>query len=981
MLLQSKTVYLPCLLLGIVYMSVPLQRSGHAAEPLSLTLQSQREASSGTGKFLPVQQAENWNPAETAIIVCDVWDYHHCLNAVRRLEEFAPRLDAVLQKAREQGVTIIHSPSDCMPAYAGHPARTRAMTAPQANHVPHAVESWCSQIPAEERALYPIDQSDGGEDDDPAEHAAWQKKLIELGRNPNLPWQRQSDLISIDADRDFISDRGDEVWNVLESRGIKNVILTGVHVNMCVLGRPFGLRQMARNGKRVVLMRDMTDAMYNPQRWPYVSHFTGNDLIISHIERYICPTITSDQILGGQPFRFSKDTRPHVVIIIAEKPYETHQTLSNFAVRSLGKDFRVTLLHAEDENPNSIPGFAAIQDADLLLLSVRRRVLPQADMALLRNYISSGKPVIGLRTSSHAFALRNADVPAGFADWPEFDAEVFGGNYHGSHPDALRSTIKFSTLGDQHELATGITGMPFVQGGHQYQTGPLKAGTSVILEGHVEGHAADPVAWTYQRSDGGHSFYVALGHPDDFQQTALVRLLTNAVYWGTSQPIPASIPSLTPEQEYRQHWVNVHVPAIWESASHGVLKEVDEPGWYRCVLYLPQDWIATTDAPLALHMKNTAPKEAIRAWVNGEELTQRTANTFDINQESIVAGDYNLLTIFVPGPAAALTVAPEVQTGQQQLQLAGRWQFRLGEANAGFENMPLPAKFGGGADIVFSPEEPLWQARPVTRPGEFTPGIEGPASDRHGNIYAVNYRQQGTIGRVTPDGVGEVFVRLPGQSVGNGIRFGPQGQMYVADYVNHNIWKINPETREQTRLAHQDKMNQPNDIAIADDGTLYASDPNWKESTGQLWRIDPDGTTTLLAKDLGTTNGLDLSPDGQTLYVNESVQRNVWAFTITNEKTLTDKRLIRQFPDHGFDGMRVDIDGNLYITRYGKGTVVKMTPQGEILREINVLGTRPSNLCFGGPDGRSIYVTEVESTRLVTFRVDRPGRSWNQFRQ
>ncbi|MBC7966366.1 MAG: isochorismatase family protein, partial [Fuerstia sp.] len=107
----------------------------------------------------------------------------------------------------------------------------------------------------------------------------------------------------------YISDKGDEVWNILQSRGIKNVILVGVHTNMCVLGRPFGLRQMVRSGKNVALMRDMTDCMYNPKRWPFVDHFTGNDLIVSHVERFVCPTITSDQILGGQPFRSKYDAR------------------------------------------------------------------------------------------------------------------------------------------------------------------------------------------------------------------------------------------------------------------------------------------------------------------------------------------------------------------------------------------------------------------------------------------------------------------------------------------------------------------------------------------------------------------------------------------------------------------------------------------------------------------------------------------------
>ncbi|MEO6785914.1 MAG: GDSL-type esterase/lipase family protein, partial [Chthoniobacteraceae bacterium] len=112
----------------------------------------------------------------------------------------------------------------------------------------------------------------------------------------------------IDQDRDAISDSGTEIWNLLEARGIQNVILMGVHLNMCVTGRPFGLRQMAKNGKHVVLMRDLTDSMYNPQRWPFVSHERGTELFIQHVEKRICPTITSDQILGGKPFAFSAAT-------------------------------------------------------------------------------------------------------------------------------------------------------------------------------------------------------------------------------------------------------------------------------------------------------------------------------------------------------------------------------------------------------------------------------------------------------------------------------------------------------------------------------------------------------------------------------------------------------------------------------------------------------------------------------------------------
>ncbi len=291
------------------------------------------------------------------------------------------------------------------------------------------------------------------------------------------------------------------------------------------------------------------------------------------------------------------------------------------------------------------------------------------------------------------------------------------------------------------------------------------------------------------------------------------------------------------------------------------------------------------------------------------------------------------------------------------------------------------AAVGMMAAVSGQAAELLWVAKPLTQVGEFTKGIEGPACDKDGNIFAVNFGEQQTIGRVTPSGKGELFVKLPGKSVGNGIRFNREGAMFVADYVGHNVLRIEPKTKAIKVFAHEPGMSQPNDLAIAPDGTLYASDPNWKEGTGQLWRISTEGKFTREAKDMGTTNGVEVSPDGKRLYVNESKQRKVWVFDIKADGSLANKRLFTEFPDHGFDGMRCDVDGNLYITRYGKGTVVKVSPRGWILREIHVLGARPSNICFGGPDGRTAYVTEVEHTRLVSFRVDRPGLAWKRWRE
>jgi len=278
-----------------------------------------------------------------------------------------------------------------------------------------------------------------------------------------------------------------------------------------------------------------------------------------------------------------------------------------------------------------------------------------------------------------------------------------------------------------------------------------------------------------------------------------------------------------------------------------------------------------------------------------------------------------------------------------------------------------------------SAQERLYEPTPLTEVNSFTGEIEGPAVDRAGNIYAVSFARKPTIGRVTPDGKAELFLDMPGGSLANGIRFDRQGRMFVADYANHNVLLVDVVTRAVRTFAHNPDMNQPNDLAITAAGELYASDPNWKDGTGQIWFIDRKGNMRRVASGMGTTNGIDISPDGRTLYVNESVQRNIWAFRIEPGGALTGKRLLIRFPDHSFDGMRVDVDGNLYATRHGKGVVAKISPDGRLIREIPVLGSKPSNICFGGPDGRTAYVTEMEKGRLVQFRVERPGLEWTRW--
>jgi nicotinamidase-related amidase/type 1 glutamine amidotransferase len=533
---QSSTALLTVVSLAVLLL-FGLANHSEAAEgqALKLQLRSRTETAKDSGRFHTVTRAESWNANQTAIIVCDMWDYHHCLNAVRRGTEMAPRMNEVLKNAREQGATIIHAPSSCTATYADHAARKRAQAIKRVDKLPLEIGKWCYKIPEEERGKYPIDQTDGGEDDDLVEHAAWAKKLAAMGRNPKAPWKAQMDALEIDADRDFISDNGEEIWSILERKGCKNVILLGVHTNMCVLGRPFGLRQMAKNGKNVVLMRDMTDTMYNPQKSPFVSHFTGTDLIVEHIEKWVCPTITSDQILGGKPFRFKKDTRPHVAIVIAEQEYLTNETLPPFALDHLGKEFKVSFVFANEKERNDLPGIDVLNDADVLLLSVRRRVLPPGQMSVVRKYLESGKPIVGIRTANHALLLRKQAPPKGFESWDTWDADIFGGSYTNHYGEGPDVTVSVANGRRAHAILKGVNAISIRGKGSLYVVNPLAKSATPLLIGAISEKAPETIAWANRTKFGGKSFYTSLGHIDDFAQPEFRKLLANAVRWAASK--------------------------------------------------------------------------------------------------------------------------------------------------------------------------------------------------------------------------------------------------------------------------------------------------------------------------------------------------------------------------------------------------------------------------------------------------------------
>jgi len=282
----------PRLLSLLVVVALAASALAQQGTAFRLPARERAEIAHGAGEFQVIEKTLDWNPRQTALVICDMWDTHTCPNSAARVAEMAPRVNDFAGAARAQGVLIIHCPSDTMAFYQDHPGRKLAQAAPPAIP-PVPLQRWCALDLTREAAL-PIDDSDGGCDGE----RTWKK-------GDPYPWTRQHPAIEI-RPGDAITDSA-EAYNLMQQRGIGNVLVCGVHLNMCVLGRPFAIRQMVQQGLRVALVRDLTDTMYNPARAPYVSHFAGTRLVVAHVEKYWCPTMTSDALLGGGPFRFRGD--------------------------------------------------------------------------------------------------------------------------------------------------------------------------------------------------------------------------------------------------------------------------------------------------------------------------------------------------------------------------------------------------------------------------------------------------------------------------------------------------------------------------------------------------------------------------------------------------------------------------------------------------------------------------------------------------
>ncbi len=542
-----------------------------AAGPLLMKARIRTRSGPGTNDWAVRETAASWEPSRTAVIVCDMWDKHHCPDATERVGEMAPRMNQLVAALRARGCLVIHCPSDTMDFYKDHPGRALARSAPKA---PTAVplENWCSLKPDVEGPL-PIDDSDGGCDG-----------------CPDCPsfkaWSRQHPALEI-REGDAITDSA-EAFYLMRQRGITNVLVMGVHINMCVLGRPFSIRQMVRQGQNVLLVRDMTDSMYNHRRPPFVSHFRGTELVVEHIEKFWCPSVTSADVLGGEPFRFRGDRARRVALVIGENEYRTWETLPRFAREHLGfRGYHIDLVEAsQKEGDGDFKNWEALRDADLVVVSVRRRPAPPGMMALLRAHLAAGKPLVGIRTASHAFQ------PGGNASadqsWPGFDEEILGAryeNHYGKGP-GRQTVVRQVTETAGHPVLTGV-GPEETFESHLYRSrNPYRTVTPLLVGRTADGKSdVEPVAWVNTR-DHRRVFYTSLGSPEDFAKPMFQRLLLNGMLWALDDFIPPA-PAAPP----RAAEPGAAAPPKPATAPAGPLKPADAAGRFEVMPGLAWDLV------------------------------------------------------------------------------------------------------------------------------------------------------------------------------------------------------------------------------------------------------------------------------------------------------------------------------------------------------------------------------------------------------
>lgn len=510
------------------YMVACSSDSPVTAENINKTIELELQQRDPAGGTLEVKK-ETIDVAKTAIVVIDMWDKHWCKTYTARVGNMTPRMNQTLAAARKLGLQIVHAPSDVVDFYKDYPQRK-------------AMQSIPTQPLLERVAFNPPAEPEG-------------KDCCECG--PTQPcksqpfghWSRQHPDLKITAN-DLIGDCNNEreLLNLCQQRGIETLIYMGVASNMCVLRRQFGMLNMKRYGLNVIFVSDLVQAItangLDPAQKTSDWNFTpakGSAIVQRYLEGHIGPSFESKQLIDAAEMNpFAHDKRPHVVMVMAEGEYESSETLPAFANEYLEPDFRCTLLHAkahEGEGRNDVPGLGAMYDADLLVLSMRRRALPVVQMDHLEHYLRSGKPIVCLRVSIVPFQVNPDARPDGHVIWHDFDKEVLGCNYRGYNSGSRETgcDVWVTPAAEDHPIVRSIAPKDFHSTSWLYQLNPLADSTTLLMKGcWSEDHPEEPVAFTniYQ---GGRVFYTSLGHPDDFRDKSFCKLLVNAIFWATGK--------------------------------------------------------------------------------------------------------------------------------------------------------------------------------------------------------------------------------------------------------------------------------------------------------------------------------------------------------------------------------------------------------------------------------------------------------------
>ncbi len=274
---------------------------------------------------------------------------------------------------------------------------------------------------------------------------------------------------------------------------------------------------------------------------------------------------------------------------------------------------------------------------------------------------------------------------------------------------------------------------------------------------------------------------------------------------------------------------------------------------------------------------------------------------------------------------------------------------------------------------------------PVTygEPSVFATGFEfpeGPSFDRAGNLYIADAGQR-AIPRVSPGGGVSIFARSEGGP--NGTAFHRNGDLYAAEPEGKRVIRVTPSGALHVVAAEFNgrPLLAPNDITFDLRGRAYFSDPGdsrLEDPYGRVFRIDIDGSLHLLAERMAYPNGLAIAPDGCTLVVAETFTRLLHRFTLDDAGTVSHKSEFASVDtgregEVGPDGMAFDEAGYLHVAIFGGGIVAVVSPEGEFVHRIPAGGLRPTNVAFGGPERRSLYITETENKVVTVVRVPRPG--------